>query len=195
LTDPVITAEIRHSLADAVERIRMGADIIEVDGSAFVEMRGTFNDIILYEAWQVHHGQVERDPNHYGPETLRLLRTASMITREAYDAAIAKRALLMPATDAVYANVDVVMTPAAPYVAPETTPPIDTPEGEIEGLFTSVFNLTGAPAIVLPCGVNDAGLPIGLQLSSPRGSDMVLLRVAAEIEKLLGVERMKPAIS
>ncbi len=195
LTDPVITAEIRHSLANAVERIRMGADIIEVDGSAFVEMRGTYDDIILYEAWQVHRAQVERDPDHYGPETLRLLRTASKITREAYDAAMAKRALQMPATDAVYANVDVVMTPAAPYVAPETTPPIDTPDGEIEGLFTSVFNLTGVPAIVLPCGVNDQGLTIGLQLSSLRGSDMVLLRVAAEIERLLGVERRKPVIS
>ena len=195
LTDPVITAEVRHSLAHAVERLRMGADIIEVDGGAFVEMRGTFDDIILYEAWQVHRAQVERDPDHYGPETLRLLRTASKVTREAYDAAIAKRARLMPATDAVYANVDVVMTPAAPCVAPVTTPPIDTPEGEAEGLFTSIFNLTGAPAIVLPCGFSDEGLPIGLQLSSPRGSDMALLRSASEIEELLAVERRKPVIS
>jgi Asp-tRNA(Asn)/Glu-tRNA(Gln) amidotransferase A subunit family amidase len=173
----------------------MGADIIEVDGGALVEMRGTFDDIILYEAWQVHRAQVERDPDHYGPETLRLLRTASKVTREAYDAAIAKRARLMPATDAVYANVDVVMTPAAPCVAPVTTPPIDTPEGEAEGLFTSIFNLTGAPAIVLPCGFSDEGLPIGLQLSSPRGSDMALLRSASEIEELLAVERRKPVIS
>ena len=75
-----------------------------------------------------------------------------------------------------------VLTPAVPYVAPATTPPIDTPAGEAEGLFTSIFNLTGAPAIVLPCGYDGAGLPIGLQLSSRLGSDMALLSAATRIK-------------
>ena len=58
------------------------------------------------------------------------------------------------------------MKPAAPYVASVTTPTIGTLEGEVEGLFTSIFNLTGVPAIVLPCGFNDVEL-YRLVCSSP----------------------------
>ena len=75
-----------------------------------------------------------------------------------------------------------------------TTPPIDTPDGEVEAYFTGPFNMSGDPALVLPCGFGDEGLPIGLQLSAPRGADMDLLAVARVIEGLLGVERREPAV-
>lgn len=61
-------------------------------------------------------------------------------------------------------EIDVLLTPAAPFVAPETTPPMDTPAGDAEGMFTATFNLTGNPAIVLPCGWSSEGLPIGVQV-------------------------------
>jgi 2-dehydropantoate 2-reductase len=194
MSDPVSTPEIRKALADALERISANADIVEVSASALVDMRATFDDIIRYEAWQVHGEQVERDPNHFGPDTLRLLQSSSKATREDYDKALAERTRLLPATDALYENIDVLLTPATPYVAPATTPPMDTPDGEIEGYFTSVFNLTGDPAVVIPCGFNDGGLPIGLQLSAPRGTDLALLRSARALEVLLNVEHREPAV-
>jgi Asp-tRNA(Asn)/Glu-tRNA(Gln) amidotransferase A subunit family amidase len=43
----------------------------------------------------------------------------------------------------VYRDADVLLTPAAPA----TTPPVDTPEGALEGLFTAIFNVTGVPAL------------------------------------------------
>jgi 2-dehydropantoate 2-reductase len=194
LDDPVSSPQVRASLARALERVRVGADVVEVNGDALDEMRSTFDDIILYEAWQVHQEQVERDPAHYGPETLRLLRSASKVTRGAYDEALTSRARFLPATDALYENLDVLLTPSTPFVAPVTTPPIDTPDGEMEGYFTGPFNLTGDPAIVVPCGFSDEGLPIGLQLSSPRGTDMALLSVARVVEGLLAVERREPVV-
>lgn len=89
----------------------------------------------------------------------------------------------------MYQNADVLLTPAAPFTAPATTPPVDTPEGALEGLFTSVFNLTGDPALVLPCGRDDHELPIGIQLSAPRGADLPLLEAARQIEEALAFER------
>ena len=86
-----------------------------------------------------------------------------------------------------------LITPAAPFTAPATTPPVDTPEGELEGLFTGVFNVTGDPALVLPCGSDGDGLPIGIQLSAPRGADMPLLAAAALIEEALAFHRRPPA--
>jgi aspartyl-tRNA(Asn)/glutamyl-tRNA(Gln) amidotransferase subunit A len=48
--------------------------------------------------------------------------------------------------------------------------------------FTWPFNLTGQPAVSIPCGWTKAGLPLGLQLVGRRGADGLILRVAAAIE-------------
>jgi Asp-tRNA(Asn)/Glu-tRNA(Gln) amidotransferase A subunit family amidase len=49
--------------------------------------------------------------------------------------------------------------------------------------FTWPFNLTGQPAISIPCGWTEGGLPLGLQIVGRRGADGLVLRVAAEIER------------
>jgi Asp-tRNA(Asn)/Glu-tRNA(Gln) amidotransferase A subunit family amidase len=137
---------------------------------------------------------VESHPERYGPETLRLLRTASKVDEDAYRAALRRRDDLLPLAADVYRNADVLLTPATPFTAPATTPPVDTPEGAQEGLFTAVFNLTGDPALVLPCGWDDGGLPVGIQLSAPRGADLPLLAAASLIEEVLAFERHDPAV-
>ncbi|MCU1494143.1 MAG: hypothetical protein JWO62_1907 [Acidimicrobiaceae bacterium] len=186
--------DVERAVHAAVELLRKSSTVVDIDGSAFDAVLGCFEDILLFEAWQVHGDRVEATPSHYGPETLRLLKSASKVGRDSYEAALARREELLPAVAALYEGVDVLLTPAAPFVAPATTPPVDTPEGAAEGLFTSAYNSTGAPAIVLPCGWSDDGMPIGLQLSAPLGADMALLASAAEIERLLAVERRAPAI-
>jgi aspartyl-tRNA(Asn)/glutamyl-tRNA(Gln) amidotransferase subunit A len=50
--------------------------------------------------------------------------------------------------------------------------------------YTLPFNLTGNPAISIPCGWDSDGLPVGLQLIGPLGADALLLRAAAAFEKL-----------
>ena len=142
----------------------------------------------MWEAWQIHHDQAENHPERYGPETLRLLRTGSQVSQADYQAARQRRDELLPQAAEVYRDVDVLITPAAPFVAPATTPPVDTPEGELEGLFTATFNVTGDPALVLPCGWHE-GLPVGIQLSAPRGADMPLLAAASLIEQALAFDR------
>jgi 2-dehydropantoate 2-reductase len=189
--EPDVTAAVRH----AIETLRgIGCAIVEVDGSAFDEIEKTFSDILLFEAWQVHGERVMADPDHYGPETLRLLRAGAEVSAADYQGALTARERLLPAAAEVYAGIDVLLTPAAPFVAPVTTPPVDTPEGAAEGRFTAVHNITGAPALVLPCGWSAAGLPIGLQLSSPLGTDMTLLAVARYVESALAVESREPAV-
>jgi Asp-tRNA(Asn)/Glu-tRNA(Gln) amidotransferase A subunit family amidase len=176
---------VRKSLDSALDRLGAEHEIVEIDDAPFAAIRETIDDIILYEAWGVHGDAVTATPLHFGPETLRLLQAAEHVTREQYDAALAKRAELLGACDAAYANVDALVSPAAPYVAPATTPPIDTPEGQAEGRFTGQFNVTGNPAVVLPVGFTAGGLPVGIQFSAPRGRDMALLAVARRVEGLL----------
>jgi 2-dehydropantoate 2-reductase len=194
MEDPNIQPEVTAALRAAVGRLARACSVVDVDGSALTEIAGTFDDILLWEAWQVHRGQVESHPERYGPETLRLLRTASKVDEDAYRAALRRRDDLLPLAADVYRNADVLLTPATPFTAPATTPPVDTPEGAQEGLFTAVFNLTGDPALVLPCGWDDGGLPVGIQLSAPRGADLPLLAAASLIEQVLAFERHDPAV-
>jgi len=193
LGHPAIQAAVAAALREAVGRLDRAVSLTEVDGSALIEIGGTFDDIFRWEAWQVHRTQVEDHPDWYGPETLRLLAAASGIDHAAYQAACRRRDELLPLAAEVYRGADVLITPAAPFTAPATTPPVDTPEGAMEGLFTAVFNVTGAPALVLPCGWDEHGLPIGIQLSARAGADMALLAAASLIEEALAFERRVPA--
>jgi 2-dehydropantoate 2-reductase len=189
-----IESEVATAVREAISVLKnAGCSILEVDGTPLTQIEETFSDILLFEAWQVHGARVTADPGHYGPETLRFLRSCSKVSEAAYRRALARRAELLPMAASVYAGVDVLLTPAAPFVAPFTTPPMDTPEGAAEGLFTGIYNLTGAPALALPCGWSTHGLPIGLQLSSPLGTDMELLAAARYVESALAVEARTPA--
>jgi 2-dehydropantoate 2-reductase len=184
LDHPDIRPGVAAALRAALGRLAAAFPTADVDGSVLSEIAGTFGPIFMFEAWQVHGPQVGSHPERYGPETLRLLRTASRTTQDACRSACRRRDELRPAAAEVYRGIDVLVTPAAPFAAPVTTPPVDTPEGELEGLFTAPFNLTGDPALVLPCGW-DGALPVGIQLSAPRGADMPLLAAASAIEAVL----------
>jgi 2-dehydropantoate 2-reductase len=191
MDDPSLQPGVAAVLHAAVERLRREFPVADTAGSALTEIAGTFDDMFMWEAWQVHRGQVESHPERYGPETLRLLRTASKVDEPAYQAARRRRDELLPRAAGVYRDADVLLTPACPFTAPATTPPVDTPEGALEGRFTAVFNLTGDPALVLPCGWDD-GLPVAIQLSAPRGADMALLAAARLVEQTLAFERHDP---
>jgi aspartyl-tRNA(Asn)/glutamyl-tRNA(Gln) amidotransferase subunit A len=74
----------------------------------------------------------------------------------------------------LFADVDVLITPTTPQTAfaHSATPPITQAD------FTCFANLAGCPALSLPMGISADGLPIGLQLLGPPGSDLRLLELA-----------------
>jgi 2-dehydropantoate 2-reductase len=183
---PQLEKEVADSVKMALEKLKsLGATVVEIDGTIFTELEKTFEAMLLFEAWQVHGAKVTSDPAHFGAETLRLLQAAKEITHEQYKSASSRRNELLPLAAKMYELFDVLITPAAPYVAPATTPPIDTPEGAVEGAYTGIFNITGDPAIVIPSSLNSEGLPIGIQLATVKGSDFRLLSIAQAIEAVL----------
>jgi 2-dehydropantoate 2-reductase len=183
---PQLEKEVADSVKMALEKLKsLGATVVEIDGTVFTELEKTFEAMLLFEIWQVHGEKTTSDPSHFGPETLRLFQAAKEITQEQYKSASSRRNELLPTAAKLYDSIDVLITPAAPYVAPATTPPIDTPEGAVEGAYTGIFNITGDPAIVIPSSLNSEGLPIGIQLATVKGSDFRLLSIAQAIEAVL----------
>jgi aspartyl-tRNA(Asn)/glutamyl-tRNA(Gln) amidotransferase subunit A len=186
LTDPRLNPELRELTRAAIDRLAAaGAQLVERDGRPLAQLESCFGDELLAEAWEVHGERVRADPEHYGTATLRLLRAAAQVTPEQHAQARARRTALLPSAAALLDDVDVLVGPATPYAAPVDTPPLDTPEGEIEGIFSGGYNATGQPAIVVPIGATAGGLPVALQIAAGRGDDAALLRAAAWVEQVL----------
>jgi len=160
-----------------------GHSILDFDVANLEAIRRTFMPMILFEAWEVHREQMERDPLHYGDDTRRLLQFAQTITLEQYTNARSEREELLPRIQQEFQNVDLLMMPAVPYFAPEQTPPLDSELGAYEGLYTEVFNATGHPALVAPCSC--APMKMGVQLVGHSGADRQLLADAELIDPFL----------
>jgi 2-dehydropantoate 2-reductase len=180
--DPDLTPGVRAAVAAALE----GWDLVDVElpelATAEDELLGP---IILYEAYAEHRERLAREGEKYGPQTRALLEMGADVSEAAYREAVAGREAFQAAVARAFAGVDVLAGPTVPYTAPREDPPVGTPEGELEGRYTGPWNLAGVPAVSLPCGAAEDGLPAGLQLAAPAGADAHLLSVAREFERRL----------
>ncbi|MEC4017877.1 amidase family protein [Streptomyces sp. H27-D2] len=61
------------------------------------------------------------------------------------------------------------------------------------GPFTIVFNISGQPAISLPLGWSEAGVPVGVQLVAPYGGEDLLFRIAGRLEEAMPWKDLRPA--
>jgi Asp-tRNA(Asn)/Glu-tRNA(Gln) amidotransferase A subunit family amidase len=107
------------------------------------------------------------------------------------------RALVVRDFEWAWDNVDVIITPTTATTAPPI--PRDAAGGELDEekinrqvTFTFASNLSGMPAVSVPCGYDSAGMPVGMQIIAPHGEDLRALAVAAAVEH--GTQRHKPQV-
>ena len=86
------------------------------------------------------------------------------------------------AVNAALEDVDVLVLPTAPQVAFAENAPIPVNQADL----TSLANYAGAPAISLPCGADEEGVPVGLQIIGGFYEDSRLLGIARAVEDCLG---------
>jgi Asp-tRNA(Asn)/Glu-tRNA(Gln) amidotransferase A subunit family amidase len=137
-----------------------------------------------YEAWRYHREFVARLPELYDPETLRRIRSGENVGAEEYEKKRRELEAMRRAADALFREVDVIVTPTTP-VAP---PALAELAADAAGLRarellmlrnTRPFNVLGTPAISLPLAGG-----AGLQLAAAPGRDALLLRFAAALPLL-----------
>ena len=186
LDHPLTTPDVAAAVRAALRRLELaGHVLVAVDGGVLDELHDLLGPIVLHEAWVTHAHRFTADPTAYGDGTRRLLETAREVGRPAYEAALARRARLLPVAAALLAGLDALIGPTAPYVAPVDTPAFDVPAGDVEGIFVGAYDVTGQPAVTLPCGTGERGLPVGLQLAGRFAGDDQLLAVAELVERSL----------
>jgi len=100
-----------------------------------------------------------------------------------YDKAMRVRTLVRRGLDAALSRFDLLLGPVSPTTAPLLGESLKDPlKMYLSDICTVSANLAGLPALSLPCGTDDAGLPVGVQMIGPRFGEAGLLGAAAALE-------------
>ncbi|EFO30264.1 amidase [Roseibium sp. TrichSKD4] len=92
-------------------------------------------------------------------------------------------------TTALFEDVDVILTPATPEIAQKLGNVKTKRDGVEEAIgnaitrFTTFFNMTGHPALTMPCAMHSKGLPIGIQFVAAHFDETTLFHVAHAVER------------
>lgn len=128
----------------------------------------------------------------FGAEVKRRIMLGSFVLSSGYyDAyylkALRVKALIKKAFDEAFAKYDVILGPAAPTTAPKLGESLSNPiQMYLGDIYTISVNLAGLPGISLPCGMDSAGLPIGLQLIGDCFQEKKIIRAAYSYEQTRG---------
>jgi len=172
---------------DALRRLAAaGVRLDEVELPSLAYADDALLQIILPEAAVIHASWLRSRPQDYAPDTRLQLELGALAPGTAYVAAQLVRERLVQETRRLLGDHDLIVTPTVAWVAPRSDPALAGPEGAAEARRSGPHNLTGVPAVTLPCGLGDDGLPVGLQLAAAWGRDRRLLEWAAAVEALLG---------
>jgi Asp-tRNA(Asn)/Glu-tRNA(Gln) amidotransferase A subunit family amidase/ketopantoate reductase len=184
LDDPDLTDGVRARVGEALELLAgLGWELVETDLPELDEVDRILGNVVLHEAWHVHRHLYEREADGYGPGTRALLELGSRIDEDTYREALDGKRRVAAAFARLFETVDVLAGPTVAYVAPPEDPPFGTSEGDVEGRYTSPYNLSGSPAVSVPCGIAEGTLPAGLQLAAAVGADALLLSAAHAYEE------------
>jgi aspartyl-tRNA(Asn)/glutamyl-tRNA(Gln) amidotransferase subunit A len=136
--------------------------------------------VFAREAADVHRDLFARHGDLYGSNVHTKIERCLAVGDEEYETALTARARYVADFNEAAAGVDLVLTPTLECVAPPLMDDLELRERLIK--LTYPFNAAGWPALALPCGAAELGLPASVSLSAPRGADALVLGVGAAIE-------------
>jgi amidase len=181
-----ISAERRRQFDDAVDMLGgLGHEIVVTDidypiaglwNSTVRLLKGAEHDV----GSMPHRAELE-------PRTRSIARLGRMIPARSLRKALAREHEIAASINAVYEHVDVVATPLCESAAPMiTTCPNRSAVRSLRAANTSAWlvpwNLTGQPAMSIPTGLDQHGLPTAIQLVGRPDDEATLLALAAHVE-------------
>ena len=149
------------------------------------------------EATSYHWTTLNAAPDNYGPAVRAHLQIGATVLAKDYLAAQRVRRQITDEVNRVLQQVDALVFPTQPTVAPplDAYKIMETSEGDVlqdEIGHTGLANVTGHPAISVPCGFTDDGLPVGLQFTGRAFSEDTICRLAAAYEAITPWHTMHP---
>lgn len=189
LLDPQVAAAFEGTCG----RLRdAGVALEDVDIPHASDIAPIYLHIVLSEAAAYHAKTLESRADDYTPNVRLRLEMGRYILAEDYTRALRGRDVLTREVNDVLKGRDGLLLPS--LAVPATTLGVamvrvggsEEPVRNITLRLTQLFNVTGHPAITMPCGTTTDGLPIGAQLVGHHDKTAALLDVALALEPYLG---------
>jgi aspartyl-tRNA(Asn)/glutamyl-tRNA(Gln) amidotransferase subunit A len=180
-----ITAAVPARYSDAAIEAPLPRDVFE---ALWVTARG-----LGYENLFARHAEI------MDPGLVRLGPLAQAYSLSRFFEAIGNRRSFVSAAFKLFESVDLLLMPTMPIVAFDAAAEVPA-GGDAEAPlpwitwtpYTYPFNLSGQPAISLPCGLAPDGMPVAVQIVGPFGSDALVLAFAREVETALAFRERHP---
>ena len=177
--------------------VRQAMRVLEGAGMTLEEVTIPCGDYIMPSWWTifsseaaaVHAQLIQTRGADYSRAVLNTVGPGSFLSSSVVFKGQQARRAITRGMNEVLQKVDVILTPAVPMVAWPLGGMHDLGSTVVEAITnmaftTAAFNLTGHPAISVPCGLNSDGLPIGLQIAGRAFDEEMVLRVAHAYELL-----------
>lgn len=166
----------------------LGAELVEVQTPDMTHVRAASLAIQLVEALSWHGPRMDENGHLYGDDVRNGLVQGQFILAEHYVQSLRLMEVKRREFSDCLGPVDIMITPTTPVIAPELSAKFARAGGEDELVgnaltrYTCVFNLTGHPALTIPCGRHSSGLPMGLQLIGKPYEDINILSIGHVLE-------------
>ena len=172
----------------------LGARMMHVDLPAASVQLDTWIQIGGAEAFAYHEQNLKEHADMYGADVRTRLETGRALLSVNHVRAQQTRAMMQVECAKILQNCDVLITPTVPIPAPRING-LEQPVIASLTRFTRYFNLTGQPAISVPCGFTPGGLPIGMQIAGRVFDEETVLRAAHAYEQNARWFERRPPIS
>ena len=173
----------RAAIAAAAQTLEgIGCTVRELTLSPLPDWAACGMAIMQCEAYAIHEANLRTRFTDYGEIFRDRMVLAGLVTGADYVQALRRRRELVDELDRAMADLDLVMTAAAPSEAPaiDSVPKFAILE---RPSLTIAFNVTGSPAMSVCCGFTDTGLPLSFQIVGKRFEDATVLRAAHAYEE------------
>jgi len=168
--DPLVQARVREAAELFPRRREIDFPLAERIGPVFMR-----------EAADVHRDLFAEFADSYGDNVRTKIERCLALTDGDYEAGLRARDQLAEGAEEALDGLDLVLTPTLGFVAPEL--PVDDLEIRADTIrLTIPFNALGWPALALPCGPAEDGLPASLQIAGRPGSDALVLATGKLVE-------------
>ncbi len=140
------------------------------------------------DAAAFHHQRLAENPQGFGVDVLKRLRTGAAYTSTEYSQARRMQTILRCQFNEFLDEYDLLITPTTPITAPLRGSADAVECARQLTRFTAPFNLTGLPALSIPCGCSGSKMPIGLQIIGKAWSERKVLWAGELYERERGFE-------
>ena len=195
--DPEVEQAVRRSVEVLGE---LGASVVEVSWPMYRQSAAISTAVLMAEATAYHRKLVlDRGSQLYAPVRMRI-EAGFFISAADYVQAQRARVMFSRQSLELLKQVDILAGPTEPITAHRigaTEVQVGgTTVGSIPALTqcTRAFNVNGFPAITVPCGFSESGLPIGLQLAGRPFDEETVLRVAYAYEQATEWHNRRPPL-